>query len=265
MSDRLKVAAAQCAAVNGNTAENLQTMRRLSRQAAERGVEVLVFPELFVSGYFAGEAFSTLADPCDGPIYQEVSKLARELKMAICYGYPERDGRQIFNAAQLVDDQGQALINHRKTHPYGAYERQWFSNGDTIRSLALYRKFKLSVLICYEIEFPELARANALGGSNILLVPTAVIESTNPNEVAQLLARARAAENNLFVVYANHISLETVGKFNGNSLIAGPLGALLQTASDNREELIVADLDAQQMSDAEGILPYLSDLREAIV
>lgn len=260
----LRVAAAQCASVNGNPAANLETMARITRQAAAQGVEVLVFPELFLSGYFAAEAFRQLAEPRNGPLFDAVSTLAREHGIAVCYGYPERDGERIFNAAQLVDDQGHALLNHRKTHPFGDYERQWFTNGDTIQAPVLHRNFRLSLLICYEVEFPELPRANALRGSEVLLVPTAVMAETNPQEVAQLLARARAAENNMFVVYANHLSVEDVGNFNGNSLIAGPLGATLGMAGSNVEQLVMADLDKTRINEAQQILPYLTDLRRDI-
>jgi 5-aminopentanamidase len=265
MSEKtLRVAAAQCASVNGDIAANLKTMRRLAQQAAVQGVDVIVFPELFVSGYFAGGRLEQLATSCDGTTFQAVAALARELKLAICYGYPERDGAHIFNAAQLVDDQGLLLINHRKTHPFGDYERHWFTNGNKFTSLAQFRNFQFSVLICYEIEFPELARANAIGSTEVLLVPTAVMENTNPNQVAQLLAQARAAENNVFVVYANHLSLETQGKFNGNSLIAGPLGVTLNRASDTHEQLIVANLNSRSLAEANAILPYLTDLRHDI-
>jgi 5-aminopentanamidase len=260
----LRVAAAQFAAVNCDVAANLKTMRRVSRDAAQQGVQVLVFPELFACGYEAGPEFERLADPHDGSSFREISALAREFKIAICYGYAERDGAQIFNAAQFIGADGQSLIKHRKSHLYGAYEREWFSAGDSVKSMADYLGFRLSALICYEIEFPELARSNAKLGANLFLVPTAVMGKTNPDNAAQLLARARAAENNAFVIYSN-LTGETKGEgFNGESLIAGPFGRVLAAASGSAEQLIVADATLDQIAEAVSVSPYLGDLRRDV-
>jgi 5-aminopentanamidase len=260
----LRVAAVQLASVKGDVEANLEAMSKKAHEAAAQGAGVLVFPELCVTGYDVGPSFATLAETRNGRIFERLSALARNLKLAICFGYPEREGELIYNAAQLIDDEGRAIINHRKSHLFGAYEREWFSRGDVSNSQADYRNFRLSVLICYEVEFPELVRSNAIEGANVFLVPTAVMETTGPEQVTQLLVRARAAENNVYVVYANHIAEEGVIGFNGNSLIAGPFGRILALAGGQAEELILADIHSSQIADSTLVLPYLEDFRQEL-
>lgn len=257
----IRIAAAQMASITAETVANLSAAKTIVIEAGRAGVNLVVFPELFTSGYNAGAKFCELAEPLDGQSFQFMSTLAAQHNIALCYGYPERLGDQIFNSAQFIDDKGSRLINHRKTHLYGDYEKQWFASGDEHISSVSYRGFTLSTLICYEIEFPELARANAQSGANIILVPTATTEANNPEQVAQLLVRARAAENNVYVVYVNHAAGEEHMSFNGRSLIAGPFGKVYVSSDNSKAGLIYADIHASQIDQSAGTNPYLLDLR----
>lgn len=84
--------------------------------AAQAEVDLLVFPELFVSGYNLGEGVSALASPRNGDLANRIAYRARAHGIAVLYGYPERDGQSIYNSAQLVDAEGHSLANYRKTH-----------------------------------------------------------------------------------------------------------------------------------------------------
>jgi 5-aminopentanamidase len=258
----VRIAAAQQACMTGDVTRNLASIKNVANQAVEHGVDVLVFPELFTCGYDAGEQFAGLAERKDGPVFAIISELCKRLDIAICYGYAERDGARTYNSAQLVDNQGKSLLNHRKTHLYGDYEKQWFSSGDEQGSSARYRGITFSALICYEIEFPELARAHAQNGVNVILVPTATSLKNNPEKVVHLLVRARAAENNLFVIYVNHAAGAGLMEFNGNSLIAGPYGVVYASSGLETDDFIFADVDTNHINEATKILPYLEDLRD---
>lgn len=258
---QLRVAAAQVAAEGGQVSSNLKTLEEAVCRAAEHRADIVVFPELFLSGYFAGAEFRSCAEASNGWSFLRVSSLAREFGIAICYGYPEIDGDRLYNSALLVDDKGVPLCNHRKTQLYGDYEKQWFTAGDNPISTVSYRNFHLALLICYEIEFPETARANALSGANVILVPTATSEENNPDQVAQLMVRSRAAENNIFVVYANHAQGDETPKFNGRSIIVGPRGHVAAKSEVSAQELVVADLFADKIHEGHRINPYLDDIR----
>ena len=258
----LRVAAAQVAAKTADVNHNLNSLSQMAEDAAQKNADVIVFPELFLSGYNAGSRFSEVAEESDGTIFMQVAALAKRLKIAICYGYPERADAKMFNSAQLVSAEGRSIANHRKTQLYGAYEREWFTAGEDHLSSVSYHGFILSTLICYEIEFPEPARANALNGANVILVPTATTEANNPEQVAQLMVRARAAENNLYVVYVNHASGEDGIEFNGSSLVVGPLGTIHAAASGSSAQLLITDIEQSRITEVSEVNPYLSDVRK---
>ena len=83
------------------------------------GARLAVFPELFVCGYGAGAAVAALAEPAGGPSAEAIAAIAARTGVAVLYGYPERDGRRIYNSAQLIDGSGRSIANYRKTHLYG--------------------------------------------------------------------------------------------------------------------------------------------------
>ena len=261
MNHSLKVAALQCVTKKGDVNHNLSVITQAATAARDAGAELLVCPELCTTGYDAGRLFDTLAEPQNGPGFERLSTLARSLGLALCYGYAERDNHQLFNAAQLIDHQGNRIQHHRKTQLYGAYEHTWFTPGTTPGTVVDYRGFKFTTLICYEIEFPELARHNAKRGTNVLLVPTAVQHQPGIDDVTQLLVRARATENNAFVVYANHAAGPDTLKFSGHSIIAGPGARTYALSVCDQHTLLFAELHTDAIAETEQVLPYLADLR----
>lgn len=264
-SQNLTVAAAQFATVKGDVAKNLDSIQALAKRAKTAGASLVVYPELCTTGYDAAERFTELAEPRDGDTFQQMAALAESLELAVCYGYAERDGNTVYNAAQVIDHQGKSLQHHRKTQLYGAYERQWFRAGDEPGTSVSYRGYTLSTLICYEIEFPELARLNALRGSDLILVPTAVQQQPGIDEVTQLLVKARATENNAFVIYTNHAAGPHSLHFMGRSIIAGPAATTCASSDTADTELLVTTLSRDLISQTLQVLPYLQDLRSDIL
>ncbi len=259
--DRLRVAAAQVLAKPGQVATNLSALENTVRLASAGDVEVIVFPELFISGYHAGSQFLSCAESRNGSVFRKVSEIAREHGIAICYGYPELDGEYIYNSAMFIDRDGLPLANHRKTQLYGEYEKRWFTAGDSLISAVPYQGFQFALLVCYEIEFPETARVNALAGANVILVPTATSSENNPDNVAQLMVRSRAAENNIFVVYANYAGDEATPEFNGNSIVVGPFGHVISRSDGESSQLLIADLCKGRIVESNRVNPYLDDIR----
>jgi predicted amidohydrolase len=172
-------------------------------------------------------------------------------------GTPERAGDAVYNSAQLLSAQGERLANYRKTHLFGDLDRDQFSPGDEPVVQAEVNGLRAGLLICYDVEFPELVRAHALAGTQVLIVPTALMR---PYErVADLLVPVRAHESQLYVVYANRCDTEGELRYCGRSTIASPDEVLAKAGDD--EELLFADLDPAVLDATRAETPYLADRR----
>lgn len=244
----------------GTVADNLQRLEDAARTAAARGARLLVCPEMFLTGYNIGaEAAARLAEPADGPSVRRAAGIAREAGIALAYGYPERaDGGAVFNAAILIDRDGRTLLNHRKCHLFGALDRGMFVPGSGEIALAEIDGVRVGLLICYDVEFPELVRLLALAGADLVLVPTALMEPFDV--VARIIVPARAFENQLFVAYANRCGREGKLVYSGLSCVAGPDGVDLVRAGRG-EELLTADLDLDALRQSRAVNTYLTDRR----
>lgn len=242
---------------------NLERLHQQAQLAAERGATLLVCPEMYLTGYNIGsDAVERLAEAEDGPSAMAVVEIAQAHHIAIVYGYPERaDDGQVYNSVQLIDAHGSSLCNYRKTHLFGDLDRSMFSPGDDHFPVVELGGWKLGLLICYDIEFPENARRLALDGAELILVPTA--NMTPYDFICQVTVRARAQENQCYLVYANYCGSEQDIHYCGQSSIVGPDGSLLAMAGRD-ECLLLADLERERVIKGREAFPYLTDLRREL-
>jgi predicted amidohydrolase len=254
---KIQIAAYQGWGVRGDTARALAVIRLVVARAAARRVRVVVFPELFLCGYGAGEAVAAMAEPADGPSSAAVADVAARTGVAVLYGYPEREGRRIYNSARLIDGSGKPVANYRKTHLYGSWERKVFAPGDTLVTAEI-QGLRLGILICYDVEFPEAVRTLALAGADLIAVPTALIRPFDG--VARTLVPARAMENQVYVAYAGLCGAEGDIGYCGLSCIVGPDGNEVARAG-RRPKLLLAELDTAAMVALRRLNPYLIDRR----
>jgi len=213
-----------------NTAEALQRLDAACSQAHAQGADLLITPEMFCTGYAIGaDRVAALAEPADGALAHAVAATAQRHSIAIIYGYPEQNANaKPFNAAQAIAPDGTRLINYRKTHLFGDMDRAQFSAGDTASQVFEHKGWRLGLLICYDVEFPEAVRGLALQGADAVLVPTA--NMVGFDEVQNLLVPARTCENRLFVAYANACGSEGDMHYGGLSTVVGAQGnSLAQT------------------------------------
>ncbi|MFZ7091759.1 carbon-nitrogen hydrolase family protein [Primorskyibacter sp. 2E233] len=224
---------------------------------AAEGVDLLVLPELFASGYNIGDQVVLRAEAADGPIAQTISALAKAHGVAIHYGFAEMDGQAVFNAAQCIGPDGTRLGGHRKLAIPPGFERQYFTPGQGCR-LFTYRGVRIATLICYDAEFPETARHVASLGAELILVPTAL--GAQWEWVAQRMIPTRAYENGVYLAYANSAGTENGMRFLGQSFIATPDGQELARAG-SQPEVIYATLQLDKVSAAQTRLPYLRDIK----
>jgi len=215
---------------------------------------------MFLTGYNIGDAVFELAEPADGPSAAAVAKIARDLGVAVLYGYPERAGDRVFNSAILIHPARGAIANYRKTHLYGTEEKRLFTPGGDLVTADL-DGLKVGILICYDVEFSEAVRALALAGAELIAVPTALIEPFDI--VSRMLVPARAFENQVYVAYAGMCGREGDLGYCGLSCIVGPDGRDLARA-DTRPALLMADIDPAAISRGRQTNPYLSDRRDKL-
>lgn len=237
----------QCQPGPDDVAGNLRRLEQAARQAVQSGADLLVLPEMFLSGYNIGaQRVAELAEASDGPSAARIAEVARQHNIGILYGYPERDaGGAIFNSVQLIDRHGERRANYRKTHLYGDLDRTQFSASDTPPAIFELDGWKIGLLICFDVEFPENVRSLAMAGADLVLVPTA---NMRPYEfVAQVLVPTRAYENQVFLAYANYAGPEGELEYCGLSCIVAPDGQVM-TQAKHGEELLVAELDPQRIA-----------------
>nr|WP_314478006.1 carbon-nitrogen hydrolase family protein [uncultured Pseudomonas sp.] len=242
---------------------NLQRLRHQAQLAASQGASLLVCPEMFLTGYNIGTGqVRQLAETWDGSSAQAIMQTARTHGIAIAYGYPERDhDGAIFNSAQLIAADGSSLGNYRKTHLFGELDRAMFEEGPDHFPVVELDGWKVGLLICYDIEFPENARRLALNGAELILVPTA---NMKPYDfVCQVTVRARAQENQCYLVYANYCGSEADIDYCGQSSIIGPDGSALSMGGQE-EGLLLAEVQRETVAQGRRAFPYLSDLRQAL-
>jgi predicted amidohydrolase len=254
----MRIAIMQTAGESGVVEPNLDRLAGKAAEAAERDVQLLVCPEMYLTGYNVEPAIITrLAEPSGGPAARRVSEIARKHRIAVLYGYAECNGSAIYNAAQLIDANGQPLANCRKSHLFGHLDRRTFTAGESLTQTKL-DGVPMGILICYDVEFPEPVRSLALAGAAVVLVPTALMK---PHEfVANALIPVRAWENQLFVAYANRCGSEGELDYVGLSTIAGPRGEIVAQAGAG-ESLLIADLDLSARERAQRYFSYLDDRR----
>jgi len=246
-----------------NPAANLDILNEAAGRAKAGGAELLLAPEMFLTGYAIGrEAAARLAEPVDGTSGTRASGIAARHGIALCYGYPERgaDGA-VYNSCALYASDGTLLLNYRKTHLFAALDREMFAPGEGAFATVQLGSIKVGMLICYDVEFPEAVRALALAGAHLVLVPTA---NMKPYEtVSHFTVPSRAYENSLYVAYGNRCGQEGTLDYTGLSCVGSPAGGNLAIAGTG-EELLFADLDLERVKAARINNTYLKDRRPAL-
>nr|WP_300314435.1 carbon-nitrogen hydrolase family protein [Halomonas sp.] len=253
----MRLLLAQTFPERGNIEANLADIARLCEQAVNANVDLVALPELGISGYNIFEQLDSLSEPIDGPTSARLAALAHQYRLHLLVGLAERqpDG-SLANAAVLFDDQGQRQATYHKRQLWDR-EHAFFSPGNEL-CVVDTRLGRLGLMICYDNEFPEMARALAQRGADIILSPTA---NMVPNaERQQLQIRTRAMDNQCFVACINRAGQEDELHYCGHSLIAGPDGEVLGLLGAEPGTLIV-DIDLERITESRKQQDYLRDLR----
>jgi 5-aminopentanamidase len=255
----MRAVLAQLDPVVGDKEKNL---RKLARTVAKARADLLLVGELYLSGYMARDAFARLGEPIDGPSVRAVSKLAEEHGTHIVFGMPERDAdtQRLFNTSVLCHPDGR-VARYRKIYPanFGPFEEGlYFGRGDDL-TLVQTDLGKIGLLICYDAFFPELSKAYALAGADLLAIVSASPATSKP--FFDRILPARAIENAMPVLYANLVGTELNIVFQGGTQAIGPRGEDLGKAKDFEEGLVIAEIDLRDVKPARALRPTVRDTR----
>jgi deaminated glutathione amidase len=261
----VRVAAVQLNS-NGDKDRNLATAERLVRAAAADGAEFVALPEKW-NLLGGGEELVAGAEPLDGPSLKAARGWARDLGIHLLAGsISERggEGEKASNTSVLIDPQGEDLAVYRKIHMFDvdaggvSYRESEFERPGAEPVVAQAGDLTAGLTVCYDLRFPELFRILALRGARLIAVPSAFTLATGRDHW-EVLLRARAIENQLFVLAPNQVG-EAPPHYSsfGRSLIVDPWGVVLATAPDE-ECFVAAELDFAALERVREQLPSLAN------
>lgn len=264
----LRVALAQIGITALDPKRNLERVADALAQLAPQQPDLVVFPELCDLGQVPerdaefGARYAALAEPVPGPFTDAVAELAAHHGCHVAIGTAERHPRiagTVANTAVLLDADGAIVGVQRKLHPAGE-ERHYFAPGDSIEVLECALG-KVSLVVCYDAYFPEVPRAAALRGAELLVGLFNVTYRPDwPGRLSQLAA-VRAYENMQHVVFVNRVGTDGDRTFGGESAAATPPGMVVAEAPPVEEALTIVELSARRLLEARALRPVFADRR----
>jgi omega-amidase len=258
----MKVAAAQISCELGNFDANIRKLGDFAARARNSAADLVVFPEMIDTGYSMPVVQKHARRWNEGAV-PELQRIAKENSIAIIAGISDRDGDSIFNAQVFVNSDGDVIGKYCKTHLVTAApldERVCFSPGNDF-VVCKTGDFKVGLSICYDLRFPEMARALVVKyGANVIVNSSAwpVVRA----EHLRILALARAVENQSYFIVANRVGTDDGVTLCGGSVIVDPSGKILASASVDREELIQAEISACLIDEVRKRVPAFAHRRD---
>jgi predicted amidohydrolase len=263
----LRVAAVQLNS-NADKDRNLAVAERLVREATGDGAEFVALPEKW-NLLASGEELAAGAEPLDGPSLTAARGWARELGIHLLAGsISERgpEGEKASNTSVLIGPEGEDVAAYRKIHMFDvdaggvSYRESEFERPGSEPVAAPVGDLTAGLTVCYDLRFPELFRILALRGARLIAVPSAFTLATGRDHL-EILLRARAIENQLFVLAPNQFGEAPPHHSSfGRSMIVDPWGVVLATAPDE-ECFVAADLDLAALDRVRASLPSLANRR----
>lgn len=268
--------------LNENIKDNLQKAINWTRKAAKQGANVICLPELFLSQYFCQKEdieYFNLAESVNGNTIKKFQSEAEKLKVAVIVPFFEKRTEGIYhNSAAVVDADGSLLGIYRKMHipdDPAYYEKFYFTPGDLDFKSFNTKYGKIGTLICWDQWYPEGARLTALRGASVLFYPTAI--GWHPYEKDEYgiqqkdswvtIQRSHAIANGCYVASVNRVGFEQPVKeqagiqFWGSSFIADPQGVIIAQASEDKEEIIMGEVNIERIEYIRRNWPFLRDRR----
>ena len=240
-------------------------------QAGKAGVNVLCFQEVFTQPYFCpsqdSKWYAAAEKIPDGPTTRLMQEYARKYNMVIVVPiYEEHMPGVYYNTAAVIDADGKYLGKYRKTHipqVAGFYEKFFFKPGNSDWPVFDTAYCKLGVYICYDRHFPEGWRALALNGAEYIVNPSATVAGLS-QYLWKLEQPASAVANGVYIGAINRPGTEgpwNIGRFYGSSYVVDPRGEFLVEASEDKDELVMADMDMGKVREVRDLWQFFRDRR----
>ncbi len=259
----MKVAVAQFSA-GMDKAANLQCIAEHAGHAAGAGAELVVFPEGSMCDFgVPTHDLRGLAEPLDGTFVEGVRRLATGLRVTIVAGMFETiaGDQRIYNTAVVVGPEGEVAAAYRKRNLFDAFgdrESARFRSGDGDLPLLELHGFEVALAICYDVRFPGFISAAADRGAELLMLPSAWVAGPLKEDHWNVMVRARAMENTMYVAAAG----QTGAKYCGRSMVVDPLGVVIAGLGE-AEGVAVAELSKDRLRAVRARLPLLAQRRAA--
>jgi predicted amidohydrolase len=256
-ADTLTIALAQMDVRRGQPQTNLSRAREFAAQARDANADLLLLPELWLHGYDLERA-DEWAVPVGEGGFAHMASMALEFQLHVVGSILERHEDGISNTAVLYSPDGTCLGFYRKVHLFRLMQEHRYLTAGGHATLCSTPWGPTGLSICYDLRFPELYRAMALAGAKLFVVPAQW--PVKRLEAWLLLARARAAENELIVAACNRVGTDGDVIFPGRSIVVDPWGNTLVKGED-QEQLLVAEVDLREIEKARRYLTVYEDRR----
>jgi len=240
----------------GKPEVNREKVKRMIEKAAVSKPDIVVLPEMWNTGY----SFGSLQSICDKegyPTLELVQNLAGKHSVNIVAGsVADKRKDEVYNTCYIVDRNGDRVGKYSKIHLFRLMEEDKFLTSGNTLGLFELEGFKCGVIICYDLRFPELVRCLALEGAKIIFVPAQWPHPRQEHWVT--LLKARAIENQLYIVAVNRVGKSGDTHFFGGSMVVDPWGNVLARAGD-KEAVINARIDLELVEEVRKKIPVFSD------
>jgi predicted amidohydrolase len=263
MKEKIKLALAQISSKRENKKENLQKIEELTIRAQEQASDLVIFPELSLTGYVVRDQIYELAETIPGPSTKKIEDIAKKTGMHIIFGMPELSEKTkatIFNTAVFVGPTG-FIGKYRKMYlpTHSVFEeKRYFRPG--YQTAAFNTALgNIGLCICYDLFFPEVCRLTRLKGAQFIVAISA--SPSVRRSYFEILTAARALENTAFLAYVNLVGIEDGLQFWGGSRLVSPTGDVLAKAKYDEEDFVTCEVDYSDIRPAETFIPTLRDLR----
>jgi predicted amidohydrolase len=263
MKQKFKVALAQINCKRGDKKANIQKIEEYTARARQHDAELVIFPELSLTGYTIRDELYESAEHVPGPSTAAIEKIAKKHGAFIVFGMPELSDKTqatLYNTAVLVGPKG-FVGKYRKMHlpTHSVFEEKRYFRPGYQAGVFDTELGKIGLIVCYDLFFPELSRLIRLEGARLIVCISAspVVRRT----FFETLTAARAMENTAFLAYVNLVGIENGLQFWGGSRLIGPDGRVLAIAKYDDEDLVIGEVDYSDIAPTEAFVPTLKDLR----
>ncbi|MDH5449760.1 MAG: carbon-nitrogen hydrolase family protein [Candidatus Bathyarchaeota archaeon] len=263
MLSEVNIALSQISPKIGDKKRNLNHMKKQIKQAKENGANLIVFPELALTGYTLRDTVYESAEPIPGPSTNLLTEVAKKENIHMIFGMVEKSQKAnavLYNTAVLLSPKG-LVGKYQKMHlpTHSVFEeKRYFRLGYELPVFET-NVGKLGIIICYDVFFPETVRLLRLKGAQLIICISA--SPAVRSKFFEALIVARAIENTVFLAYVNLVGIEDGLQFWGGSRLIAPNGSVISQAKYDDEDLVIGKINYGDLKRIETFVPTLRDLR----